>query len=526
MSIDGVRLQRQPITLRPAEGNANYQSVSSGGNLTFYLGGHSFIPQTSYLNFNLRILHGGRDNYPGEDDQPDTILDYLDPGSFKLEDLKQTIPEDYLEAAGLLELNDTDTITRDRWKQLLTVNGETTARGGFFTKFATNAFQRVTLESPLVGLIDLEENLEYTGQFRAFEAYTDRLTNMTTFYFSSRARDMLMGYRDLEEKYYGFELEIRIPLALLIGSFNPMTTEWTINNQDAPQRRLDFFPGFMFPTLLFNLTVKAYNRFLNFHVKNELGMEFYLNRYLIKHPPFALRRNQLTLDNINTSIPEVANVFGEGDNINIQQRRWEFSGTFPFTPMDIGTNQFISNLGLDNVLKSYGILFTVRDQFELFTNPNVRTFQIQFGSDQTNRMPVYEPRNSIPEYWDEYLQVALDPLNNPHKRISDENFNWFFSGLSKVVYETPAVTVYNPGEWFPLVMSLQGGDYIGPEKHRGSLVIYNQFDSPLEGYKRRLTGGCEYPLYRFFGQFIRGSRITYTRTPEGSIVANSIMSTT
>lgn len=528
MSVDGIHFQKQPITLRPREGNANFYSVISGGNLTFDLGRHTFLSDNSYYNFTLRILHGGIDNYPGQDTEPDTLLDYLDPESFHIEDLKKTIPEDYLYSAGLLggEYNDQTIVTRALWKQLLTMNGQADARGGFFTKYATNVFQRIQLESPGIGVIELDENLEFTGMFRAFEKYTDRLKNMTTFYFSSRAREVLMGYTDIENKYYGFELEIRIPLSILIGSLNNQQTNWILSNDDQPVRQIDFFPGIMFNQLLLNMNVKKYDRFLNFQIYNSLGMSFYLNRYLRKHPPFYLMKNQVSLDSINTApstAPEFRQMFLEGNGLVIQKRQWEFGGRVPFNPIDIGTTRTISNLGTDNYLKSYGILFTTRDHFELFTNPNVRTFQIQLGSDQTNRVPLFEARDSIPEFWDEYLQVALQPLNNPFNRIDDEYFNWFFSGLTKqnVPIEGSPV-LYHPCEWFPLIMNLQGGDFVGPEKHFGTISFLNQFENPQEGIKRRLPGAGEYPIMRYFGQFMRTVRIAYD-TDGVNIAASTIM---
>lgn len=88
---------------------------------------------------------------------------------------------------------------------------------------------------------------------------------------------------------------------------------------------------------------------------------------------------------------------------------------------------------------------------------------------------------------------------------------------------TQQLALYDPCEWFPLIMDLQGGEYVGPEKHKGQITLYNQYDNAQDGINQRLPGAGEYPLQLYFGQFIRTLRIAYETDGE-NIAASNIMS--
>lgn len=537
MSTSANQLPKRRVLLFPASGSRNSrQQITAGDVLTYKIMGFNFVPKTSYLEFTFAIGKGGDPDSATRDLNAIPFLDFLDTENFRIKHLLNAFPEEYLTRAGIPIDDNEVVVTRDTWKQLLTCNGKSRAYGGFFYKFAPSLFQSIELYSPTYGVLDLDEHTEFTSMFRAERTYGNKLRNMTTFFNSRRTRDRIMNYAEIntEEPYLGYHMEVRVPLSMLMDSFNigPNRTQYLIRKGDTPFDSLDFFPGTMFRDCEMNLSVKTHTGAMNSHVYNDLGMQFYLNDFVSynKRPMFYLEENSIDLDTIpidSQPYYELLTNIQDGDNLFVQIPRWLFSYT-----TDIEAARYITEpvhfqtLTPQEQIRTISMMFVPYNNYELFTNPGVQTSQIEFGANMSLRVPEKDPMNSLPEFWDNYIQNFYRPWEDPTVFVGDEMYESFFSILAPRDIEIPGttetVTVYPSCESFPIMIPVFNGYYGGYDIHRGAVTFYMSFDD-LHEYRKRLLPGINGKLRKVIGMERMTNRmVTFQVSPnDGVLIATS-----
>lgn len=537
MSVNSYQLPKRRVLLFPDSGARDSSRQITAGDILKYRIGFNFVPKTSYLEFTFAIGKGGDPEGTTRDLNARPFLDYLDVTNYRIKDLLNALPEKYITTGGISLEDPEKIVTRDMWKQILTANGKSRAYGGFFYKYATSLFSKVELYAPKLGsVLERDENTEFSGMFRAERTYANKLRNMTTFFNSRRTRDRIMNYAEIgpDEPYLGYNMEVRIPLSMILDSFNigPNRTQYLIRKGDVPFDSLDFFPGPAFGgDLQLALNVKTPTKIMNAHVYNDLGMQFYLNDFIDhnKLPMFYLEENTVELDTITAdSQPyfDLMTNIRDGDNMFVQVPKWLFGDSG-----DAEATRYISSrfhyqpLNLEEQVRTIGMMLVPYNSYELFTNPSILTAQIQFGSEEVLRVPEKDPMNSLPEFWDNYIQNFYRPWEDPTVFVSDEQFDSFFSILAPRDIELPdgngeTITVYPSCESFPVMLPLANGYFAGQEIHRGSVTFFMSFND-INEYRKRLLPGVKGKLRKVVCiERMSSSMFTYAVTDGGFFVTS------